>query len=185
MYKILLVIIIVLLPNISLGDWNPSDEQKNILNIARVAGERIGWPETIQAIQFVESTCGVNKHGPDDKKFSNRYFGSAQMKISTARYIIEDLNKEDPQYSDLQIYIRLLLFDEWAINLSADYFAYLIYKFRNYEDPWKHAVLAYNRGPGTVMKYGLDNDPYNYVYKVSDAIKTIIRPYNKVYMVMK
>lgn len=183
MKTIILLILMIIIPNIVLGEggWEPSEEQKYILDTAKQAGDEIGWPETIQAIQFVESTCGINKYGPADDNFSNRYFGTAQMKISTARYVIKNIRKDDRKYSDNKIFIRLLLMDEWAIKLSADYFAYLLDKFRKYPDPWRYAVLAYNRGPGTVMKYGLDHDPYNYVDKVNTAITTIIRPYNIMY----
>lgn len=176
---ILCLLLLTLFPTIAFGSWEPTKNQMFIMDVARIEGSVIGWPETIQAIQVVESSCGVNKYGPKGNDLSNRYFGSSQMKVSTARYVLETIRKDPKTYSNEQIMIRLLINDVWAIQLSRDYFMYLMDKFKHHPEPWKHAVLAYNRGPGTVKKYGLKKDPYGYVKNIGKTIRTIVRPYNR------
>ena len=187
MKKVLLclALLLVLYPSISHGGLALSDEQMFVLDVARSEGTRIDYPETIQGIGYVESKCGKYKHGPPAEDFSDRYFGSYQIKISTVRYIYTRIKEEPILMSDKQIMTRLIVDDVWSAELATDYLGYLLNKFKNYPNPWSHAVLAYNRGPGTVKKRGLSHDPYDYVENVKRAIRKVVRPYNKFVMTVK
>lgn len=181
MKKVLLclVLLLAMLPSMSYGRVSLDGQQMFVLDVARVEGEAIGWPETIQGIGYVESKLGRYIYGPPAKTLEDRYFGPYQIKISTVKYILERIQKVPNTYTDEQIMVKLLVDYIWSTQLATDYFGYLMHKFRNYPEPWKHAVLAYNRGPGTVMRRGLSHDPYGYVKNVGWAIRNVVRPYNK------
>jgi hypothetical protein len=181
MKKVLLMVLLllVMLPSMSYGKVTLDDAQMFVLDISRIEGNTIGWPETIQGIGWVESKLGKYIYGPPAKTLSDRYFGPYQIKISTARYIMEKINKVNISMTDQEIMTRLLVDYMWSAELATDYFGYLMNKFKDYPQPWRHAVLAYNRGPGTVKRRGLSHDPYGYVENVKKAIRTVVRPYNK------
>jgi hypothetical protein len=153
-----------------------NSNQELILKIAETEGQKIGYPETIQAICLQETLAGyLGRYGDKDKSKNLRSYGVMQLTLGTAKYIMEKHFKFNFFGSDDEIIEALVKNDTFNILLGRVYFKYLLDKFEGEHLQWSKAVLAYNVGPGNVRKYGLSFDPNNYLEMVKWRIKNQIR----------
>jgi hypothetical protein len=157
-----------------------------LMVIAYKKGLAIGYPETIQGILQQETRAGkLGRIGNKGSTVRYKSYGVMQIQPDTALFIMRKLwkmNKQDiPSLHEL--IVRLLLDDEFNINLGTSYFSYLIDKFGGSEAPlsWTKAVLSYNIGPGRYYERGLEFDPNNYIEGVKNNIETVVRPFNEKY----
>jgi hypothetical protein len=153
-----------------------SVDQKRVLDIAYEEGLKIGYPETIQAIVFVESSAGLKKFGDKNKSWSYRSYGIGHFQLATAKWLIKKHFGHPLFKNDKQLVDSLVKNDKFSAILVRIYFEYLLKKFRG---NWKKAVLAYNVGPTNVRKKGLTFDPNRYINKINKAIIEVIRQHNK------
>ena len=149
--------------------------QVKILSMAYTEGKRIGYPETIQAIIFLESSAGENKQNLNDPSY-----GVGHMKVATFKNLLKR-HFNHSGFSDDEIPGVLKKNDRFAIYLTCLYFKSSVNFFRKrYKTKvWSRSVLSYNCGVTGVHENGLSNDPNDYVRKINSIIKNVIRPLNK------
>jgi len=171
-----IIIALLLFPSVC---YSFNDSQKFILDVAYQQGMMINYPETIQAIAVTETNLGVNgRIGDVNKPIGKKSYGVCQIKLSTAKFVLEDILEINPFKYDEQIIVMLMTNDTFNVHLSMLYFEWLMKRFHG---NWRKSVLAYNYGLGNVRKTGLSVDPNHYVDKIVNAIKQQIRPYNAKY----
>lgn len=168
-------IIIFLLLTSPLSAQKLSKSQIKILSMAYTEGKRIGYPETIQAIIYLESSAGRYKQNLSDPSY-----GVGHMKVETAKHILKK-HFNHSGFSDDEIPGMLKKYDRFAIYLTCLYFKSSINYFgkRYRTKVWSRSVLSYNCGVSGVHENGLSNDPNNYVKRINRIIKKVIRPLNK------
>ena len=151
--------------------------QKHNLALAKEIGQEYGWPETAQTIIMQETLAGhLTKYGDQDAAFGRKSYGLAQMQLDTAKFIIKR-HFGHPVFScDEEIIVTLVTNDRFAIHLAMWYFEYLLDMFNG---NWKKALLAYNVGPGNVLRKGFSHDPNDYLAKSIWRLNNQIRPFNR------
>lgn len=162
---------------IKVGGYILNNEQQQIMMIAYEYGERIGYPETIQAIAMQETHAGSYGDGIGDKTSKYKSYGIMQVKIPTARFVFTHFNHVQERYfdhqpSDEEIIDLLLTNNEANIDIASKNFALMI----KYTKNWKHAVLAYNQGLTGHKRFNVDK--HYYTQGISHKIITIVRPLN-------
>lgn len=164
-----IILILLLFSPIALaGEF--TEEQKHILNLAKEEGEKFDFPETIQAIALQETIAGhLGPVGDLDKSFGQRSYCAMQIKLSTAREVVEKYQL-GIYPTDEELLAELLTDDRFCIQVGATYW-WMLY---NQLGSWRQAVLAYNVGAtGSYRGY----DPNDYVNKVWGHIVNKIRPW--------
>ncbi len=154
-------------------------EQEKTLLKAKIWGEYVGYPETIQSIILTESSANVlnTKYLVGDNRlgFGKRSYGIMQIKLSTAKFVIRYYGLH--WYRDLPeevLIAKLLVEKDFNLQIGALYFKYLIKRFKS----WKHAVVAYNRGPGWVSRNRHKVNNHRYLTKVRYQLVRFVRPFN-------
>ena len=135
---ILACFIVIFVPISSFGGVVLSKNQQLILQKAYNAGTLVGWPLTMEAIVFQESSLGKYRIGDDGKSL-----GLANVQVQTARIIIKQ-NPWLPQYTTNYSIARALLHnDEINLLIASIYFRNCYNQFKN----WERATICYNAGP--------------------------------------
>jgi len=161
--KLLFFILCFLIPPNFVDAREFTDEQKQILEYVKKYG---GYHKReVAAIIIQESFVGDKVVRKGDK---GKAHGIGQMHIPTAKHTLKHFNKNINQ----DIKNKLLTDDEYAVKMTVKYYKYLMKKFRYDRNL---AILAYNVGPTKIQKTGLNHDPNNYLKKVLNIRKTIIK----------
>jgi len=135
-----------------------TEQQNFLLEIAKIEGEKFGYPKTVRAILMQETLAGKLGRTGDD----GTSYGVMQIQFKTAKWMIEKrLIKWND--SDINLKLNLKYSDQFNIKVGAIYFKYLLGYFKG---DVKKAILAYNIGLGNVNKYGFKYDPNGYLNKV-------------------
>lgn len=186
MFKWTAILILCALPFCSLAN-NYTDEQERILKLAYEVGSEIGWPETMQAIVMQETLAGHFGYRIGDLNLpvGKRSYGIAQVKVATARFVLNNYHELKDQYfgtrklrrvSDEEIIVLLMTDDEACMVIAARNFE-LMLKFS--KGRWAPAVAAYNQGWGRARD--MENPrTFKYVKEIVHRIKKEVRPFNKV-----
>jgi len=150
-------------------------DQEALLAKAKVVGEQIGLPETLQVILLQETWGGKFSMTSSD----GLSYGVLQIKPSTAKYITEkhktDLILEDK--GSLEDYKQALLTDhDYSLKVGAAYVAML---HEMTDKDWKRTVVSYNWGP-TGARNLSDNQivSTNYYKEIAEKMK-VVRDFNK------
>lgn len=152
-----------------------SSKQKKLLEIAKIEGDKIGFPETIQAILLQETLAGIlGPVGDKGNGFGKRSYCHMQIKVDSARNVLKEYPDLGTWETNEELIAELLTNDEFCIKIGSLYFSLLFETTNN----WNKAVLAYNRG----LRGSKLGDINNYVRNIKQKIKGIVRPFNNVYM---
>lgn len=186
MLKWTTILALCALPFYALAD-SYTDEQERILKLAYEVGNEIGWPETMQAIVMQETLAGHYGYRIGDLNLpvGKRSYGIAQVKVATARFVLNNYHELKDQYfgtrklrriTDEEIIVLLMTDDEACMVIAARNFE-LMLKFS--KGKWASAVAAYNQGLGGARK--IENPrQFKYVKEIVHRIKKQVRPFNKV-----
>lgn len=157
-----------------------SNSQLKVMYIAGYEGSLIGYPETLIAISYQETHSGSLGRIADLHRAHHSY-GVMGVQVATAKDVLARMGLAHLFKNEDELIYALTYNDIFNIKIAAKYFEYLIeyFKARGDDAFWSRAVLAYNFGIGNVTKHGLKYDPNNYVAKVKQHIKTIVRPNTK------
>lgn len=189
MFKWPAILILCTLPYCASADTY-TDEQERILKLAYNVGNEIGWPETMQAIVMQETLAGHFGYRIGDLNLpvGRRSYGIAQVKVSTARFVLNNYHELKDQYygdrklrnvADEELIVLLMTNDEACMVIAARNFEMML-KFS--KGRWAHAVAAYNQGWGRVRE--MENPrQFKYVKKITHRIKKQVRPFNKVVLI--
>lgn len=147
----------------------PGTPQNEIYRIAYEEGLKVGHPETMVAIAFLETRGGTYKSTPQGvvgdgfARFGQRSYGVMQVRIQTAR----DVLKRNPQLgtfpTDEHLLVALLTDSVFNIRVAALYFQMQIKRFGH----WRTALVAYSAGPQNAK---IGRDPMNYADQIAKAI---------------
>lgn len=159
----------------------------DLMKLAWFHGQRIDFPETIQAILLQETQGGRIRTDARQEQFEWAAYGVMQIQPETARYIMECILKhpdEDVPEDDIIIKLMLKSNDNFSIQLAVTYFKYLydVYVEQGNHPgvAWRMALLAYNIGPGKLKEQGMGYDPNMYLDGIRKNLE-IVRAYNKAY----
>ncbi len=139
---------------------------ETMADFAYMTGSPDNLGETLRAIVYLETTFGRTGRIGDN----GDSLGCTQIKVETARYILEDILSLEEELTDVEVSRLYMYNDKLAIILSKEYLLYLMDRFKHKTANWSHSVLGYNRGPAAVSKDGLTRDPNNYVTKAKKFI---------------
>ena len=133
-----------------------TDYQKEVKSIARKIGNNNCIPnmcfgKTLQAIVWQESSFGLFVLGDAEKSIEKASLGAFQIKLSTAKYVIEKQNLNQYNYllTEDQLLINKLITDvEFSAKIAVNY---LIVNYNrairnNRLNPWFYSVSKYNGG---------------------------------------
>lgn len=184
LYIIIPITLSLLIPiNNSVGSQKPTLNvfQQNILYVAKTEGHKVGYGETMQAIVMAESIANVEGKkyiiGDNTLNFGKKSYGVAQVKLQTAKYVL-DMYKHPRKFAtDEDLLIALLFEPEFNLEVASLYFEYLM---KRYKGNWKKAVVAYNEGPTWVSANPGKVDNHPYLRKVNLFLERVVRPHNKV-----
>jgi len=149
-------------------------EQEVLLAKAKVIGEKIGLPETLQVLLLQETWGGKFSMTSSD----GLSYGVLQIKPSTAKYITEkhqtDLVLEDK--GSLEDYKQALLTDhDYSLKVGA---AYVDMLYKMTDKDWKRTVVSYNWGPTGARKLSDSQiKSTNYYQEVAEKMK-VVRDFN-------
>ena len=165
--------------------YSYTPEQRRALTIAYHVGQKIGYPETIQAILLTETrACSIgNRIGDTNLPMGKRSYGCMQVKVATAKKVLRAYPQLVKEYfpgrtyaslHDEEIILRMIQDDVFNITVAAMNFVVE----RNAVHSWNKAVVAYNTGLGGLRAVP---DPKHHVYyeKVVQAIIKEVRPFNR------
>lgn len=164
--------------------WN--NEQLQVLELARIIGDEIDFPETMQAIAIQETMLGAfgNKVGDRNLPVGKRSYGVMQVKAPTARYVMHQFPHLKDEYfgdrplrqvMDEEIIVLLMTDDEACVVIATHY---LKHNLRLAKGNWSRAVMAYNQGWGRARK--ADNPrQFHYVQTILRRITKDVRPYRE------
>ncbi len=180
------ILLLCILPVCSLAGGFTS-EQERVLKLAYDVGQEIGWPETIQAIVLQESLAGGfgYKVGDANLRVGKRSYGVAQVKVATARFVLNNYHELKDQYygarklrsvHDEEIIVLLMTDDEACMVIASRNFELML---KNAKGQWAKAVAAYNQGWGGQKKIQ-NHRKFIYVKHIQRRIKKQVRPFNKV-----
>ena len=147
----------------------PGMSQDEIYRIAYEEGLKVGHPETMVAIAFLETRGGAYKSTPHGvvgdgfARFGQRSYGVMQIRLQTAREVL----RRNPQLgtfpTDEHLLVALLTDSVFNIRVAALYFQMQIKHFRH----WRTALVAYGAGPQNAK---IGRDPLNYADQIAKAI---------------
>lgn len=162
---ILACILFIFLSCPAFGRPSLSPNQQVVLQKAKKTGLLIGWPETIEAIVYQESSLGRFKIGDDGKSL-----GLAHVQVGTAREVMK-ANKWLPQYKTNYSIAKMLLHDDNTnLLIAAIYFQDCYDKFKN----WPQSLICYNAGPQTAINWGRKNsEHFPYVIAIRKRLNEI------------
>lgn len=170
----ILIITIILISPAHAG-WNRGEIE--LLNLAYQEGKKLNHPEILQILMMNETVVGRwGRYGDDHfKDWRLHCFGVMQMQFRTARWVVDTWT--DYKLNDVQLVKRLRFDDAFAIELSG----VMVDKYLKpyFGDDLKKLILAYNTGPGKVLKHGLKHDPQGYLDRGMRNLKNYIVPFNK------
>lgn len=144
-----------------------SQNQQIVLQKAQRNGRLIGWPQTMGAIVWQESSLGRNKIGDDGKSL-----GLAHVQVPTARKVLEH-NPWLPQFKTNYDIAKMLLYnDDLNLIIASIYFQSCYYQFKN----WERAAVCYNAGPNVAKKLTKSQvSRFPYVIKLRERLHQIAR----------
>lgn len=146
--------------------------QKKVLKICEKYGNLIGYPETLMAIAFNESTAGMAYPVNDlFLKPFDRSYGIMNVRFATAKFLIK-MGYIDFDQPDEYLLIKLIQDPEFNIAVAASYLKYLFNYFQNDEMVWTKAVIGFNTGPGNANKF-LEQNKISYLENVKKHINYI------------
>lgn len=105
------------------------------------------WVRVIEAMAFVESHNGAEKIGKYKSGRESNCYGLLQLKPSTARDMMKELNIPDT-YDDFELITKLIYDDDFNIHLSVAYMKFLFKLFNDAD----LSITSYNIGQGKVIK---------------------------------
>lgn len=177
------IAVVEVLPPSASPFYNYTPEQLQTLQLAYEVGERVGGNgEAIQAIVLQESSAGAGgREGGFHLPPLKRYFGIMQMKVVAVIDVLntysELLTQYFPKYENARsipaklIIKKLKTDDEFSLIMGAHYY----HKYS--KNDIMYGVVAYNAGPGGVLKV---KKPETHWYAKGIAKKLIIvRAFNK------
>jgi len=158
-------IVLIFLTFPALGRPSLSKNQQFILQKAKNTGFLIGWPETIEAIVYQESSLGRFKIGDDGKSL-----GLAHVQVGTAKDVMKK-NQWLPQFKTNYSIAKMLLHDDNTnLLIAAIYFQDCYDKFKN----WPQALVCYNGGKQTAINWGRKNsEHFPYVIAIRKRLNEI------------
>ncbi len=153
-----LLILILLIPTITTG---LTKNQKEILTQAYEAGLKIGYPETMQAICYLESSAGKNKLNSSDPSY-----GVGHMKIKTAQEVVRKILKlKTNLFTDEKLIEHLMNDDLFAISLMTFYFNFLIGHYKKMSLIYKKNSIRYkNKYNNTNVKRKQERQRYKELF---------------------
>ncbi len=173
MKKIFLVLLMVLMiPSLAHA---LTTEQEDILDMAKMYGEGVGMPETIQSIVLQESSAGAGGKIGDD----GSSVGIMQMSPYTAQYVarkyqyIQELTPEQ--------HATALFNNDYALLTGALYFKECYDKFKKYKGhwAWRYAVVCYNAGmTGAERMSKVEINTHPYLQKIRERLQ-FVREYRE------
>lgn len=147
----------------------PGMSPEDIYRIAYEEGLKVGHPETLVAIAFLETRGGSYQATPHGvvgdgfARFGRRAYGVMQIRIQTAREVL----KRNPELgifpTDEHLLVALLTDSVFNIRVAALYFQMQIKRFGH----WRSALVAYGAGPQNAK---IGRDPLNYADQIAEAI---------------
>jgi hypothetical protein len=157
--------------NMHLSGLNMS--QKAILFAAKTQAISDGQhPEIVQGIILQESKAGESpSYKVTGGKGSNQYFGLGQIKLSTAREVMNEYPSLWGKYSfqtrtDDELKANLILNDRFNIEVTSKYLRILHNK---YGFTGTSLLTAYNKGPGVTNRHGGSQYAQSIGVKISQA----------------
>lgn len=171
--KLYILLILMCISNLAFATvWQSvkfTPDQLRLLEIAKAEGNKIGYPETIQAILLQESTAGlIGPVGDIVNGFGKRSYCHMQIKVAAAEHVISRYNL--PKFrTEEELIAKLLTDDEFCIYMGAMYFKLMLEQTGD----WKTAVLAYNKGVKGARRH---IGKTSYVSDISNFITNVIRP---------
>jgi hypothetical protein len=150
-------------------------KQIKLLALAKKEGEKIGFPETIQAILLQESLAGLlGPVGDKGNGFGKRSYCPMQVKIVAARDVLKVYPDLGTWETNEELIAELLTNDKFCIKIGSLYFDLLYKNTKN----WNKALLAYNKG----LHGSRLGDSNNYVFKIKQKINGVVKPFNNTYL---
>lgn len=161
-------------------------EQQKLMTAAFHIGKEVGFPETIQSLLLQETRAGAygDRIGDLNLPTGKRSYGVMQIKVATARKVLNNYKKLVPKYfpkrktykrlRDEEIIVELIRNDEFNIRLAALNFALHRERSKN----WSHAVVAYNtgqRGANAIVEH----KRHVYYGNIVKRLITEVRPFNR------
>ena len=173
--------------NVNALDINKlSDRQVELMIEAYAAGDKIGFPETIQAILVQESRVGEAGVIGDNIAA----FCPMQVQIQAAEHMSK-VYADLKEYSKSKYAEKLLFDDNYCFTIATRYFKHNKERLKNY----KRAIAGYNMGTGTALTL-TDTEVSNVKYvqlvlkhlkfvrqfneKYADEINTYLKEHNQV-----
>jgi Transglycosylase SLT domain len=147
----------------------PAPTQNEIYRIAYQEGLKIGHPDTLVAIAYHETRGGLYKFTPHGvvgdsfARFGRRSYGVMQIKIGTAREVLQRYPELGTFPTDEHLLVALLTDHVFNIRVAARYFQMQLERFRH----WRTALIAYSAGPDNAK---IGRDPQDYVEKIAQTI---------------
>jgi len=163
-----------------------TSEQTHLMTTAFHVGKEVGFPETIQSLLLQETRAGAygDRIGDLNLPTGKRSYGVMQIKVATARKVLNNYKKLVPEYfptrktykrlRDEEIIVELIKNDEFNIRLAALNFALHRKRSKN----WSHAVVAYNtgqRGANAIVEH----KKHVYYGHIVKRLISEVRPFNR------
>lgn len=169
--KILIVLILLYSNLFSLEDYQ-EDNIRFSYNIGRYIKAKDGmtFENTLASIIYTESSAGKFIIGDKDKRLKNCSLGPYQIRLKTAKWIINKdkfLYRHFNKFSDDRLVTLLLTKREFGALIAGSLLKYWYNTAldRNIKHPWFYAVSRYNGGVHN----------YKYVNRIRKNIKIIRR----------
>lgn len=173
-----IILMLLLITSSAFADL--TEYQKKVLKICEKYGKLIGYPETLMAIAFNESTAG--KASPVQDMFLKpftRSYGIMNVRLPTAKEVIKNgyVNFNE---TDEYLLIKLIQDPEFNIAVAAGYLKYIKDKHikENSPSPWTDMVIAYNAGPGNIERFKREQK-LDYVNKTKRHINYVRKLYKE------
>ena len=164
--------------------WNPlarnwlTTEQIRLLKIAHSVGiedDSKVHAHLLQAILMQESHAGhYGRIGDIDAPVGKRSYGVMQIKISTARDVLERYPGMGQFTTEEELLIKLVTDDRFNISVASKHLLGL----RNNTNRDALAVMAYNAGLRRAKQHWYP-EKFGYVIQVRQYISKVITPFNK------
>lgn len=145
-----------------------TDSQYHYLMLAKQVGEPYNLSMTLMSILWQETKAGkLGPVGDMSLPFGKRSYGIMQVKLATARHVIDTYPDQFSSFSDAageEIIAKLITNPKFDLEIACGYLRLL--QGRGLD--WRQMVTAYNQG----YRGSLDHDPDTFSY-TQDVIQTM------------
>jgi hypothetical protein len=132
-----------------------SKKQQKVLSYVYETSEIMAVKHDVAGIIMQESQAGKLGRRGD----GGAAYGVGQMHLDTALHVMEYYYGKHHGWTEAKLKHRLMTDDRFAIKMSIRYYKMLLSQFKDR----KKAILAYNIGPGNMIKHGFSFDPNDYL----------------------